>query len=210
MSENVSRPGLRPPTRPAWHGPPDVLRTVWTRPRATVRWILDHGDLRLSILLVCSAAATAVVADGALLERTSDFGRWTWLVELAIGMLIGLGAWAIAAFALTHIGRVLGGVGQWRELLVAIAWGQAPAAAGMPFALLKLWSQTLDRPDSELLSALCLFLLWGWSLFITTLAVAEAHRFSFGRAVVCAFALLGLYVALGTGLHALFGLDLGV
>lgn len=210
MSDAAPRPGLRPPTRPAWNGPPDALRVVWTQPRATVRWILDHGDLRLSILLVCSAAAAAVVADGALLERSSAFGRGTWLVELSVGMLIGLGAWAIAAFALAHVGRVLGGAGRWRELLVALAWGQAPAAAGMPFALLKLWSQTLDRPDSELLSALCLFLLWTWSLVISALAVAEAHRFSFARAVLCAFALLGLYVALGAALHAVFGLDLGV
>ncbi|MEP7027842.1 MAG: YIP1 family protein [Candidatus Eisenbacteria bacterium] len=210
MSNAPSRPGLRPPTRPAWHGPPDALRVVWTRPRATVRWILDHGDLRLSILLICAVAATAVVADGALPGRASSLGVWAWVVAMSVGMLIALGAWAMAALALLYIGRALGGVGRWRELLVAIAWGQAPAAAGMPFALLKAWSQSLDRPDSELLAALCLFLLWGWSLVITTLAVAEAHRFSFARAVVCAFALLGLYVALGAGLHAAFGLDLGV
>ena len=205
MTDAAPRPGLRPPTRPAWHGPPDALRTVWTQPRATVRWILDHGDLRLSILLVAGAAAAAVVADGSPADVALAFGRWAWIITLAIGMSIGLAAWALSALALTWIGRALGGGGRWRELLVAIAWGQAPAAAGMPFALLKLWSQSLDRADSELLAALCMWLLWGWSLVITTLAVAEAHRFSFARAVIGAFALIGLYALVAAVLRIVFG-----
>ena len=73
------------PTRPAWHGPPDALRTVWTQPRATVRWILDHGDLRLSILLVAGAAAVAVVADGSFTDPLPAYGRWTFAVTLALG-----------------------------------------------------------------------------------------------------------------------------
>jgi len=209
MTDTTSRPGLRPPTRPVWQGPPDALRTVWTQPRATVRWILDHGDLRLSILLISAAAATAVVADGSFVEARPEYAWWAWIASLAVGMSIGLVAWALGALALMYLGRILGGGGRWRELLVAIAWGQAPAAAGMPFALLKLWSRSLDRPDSELLAALCLWLLWSWSVVITTLAVAEAHRFSFARAVIGAFALVGLYALVAAVLRAVFGLALG-
>jgi hypothetical protein len=208
MEAGATRLGLRPPTRPAWHGTPDVLRLVWTHPRATVRWILDHGGMRLSILLVLGASASAVVADSALFERTTEFGRWTWLVELSVGMMLGITAWALAAVALTWLGRILGGVGTWRELLVAIAWGQAPAAAGLPFALLKMWSHSLDTADSEFLSDLCLFALWIWALITTMLTVAEAHRFALRRAVLCVLAAAGLYVALGAALHGLFGLDL--
>jgi len=210
MNTSASRAGLRPPTRPAWHGPPDVLRLMWTRPRASVRWLIDHGGVRLSILLVCGAAASTVIADGSLAVRTSDFGRWTWVVDLAVGMVLGLLAWAIAAFVLTGIGRVLGGVGTWSELLIALAWGQAPAAAGLPFALLMLWSRSLDNANSELLSALVLFVLYVWALGTTTLAVAEAHRFSFARAVVCALAGVGLYVTFAAVFHVLFGLNLRV
>ena len=47
-------------------------------------------------------------------------------------------------------------------------------------------------------------------LVTTTLAVAEAHRFSFGRAIVCALAAFGLYIALGATLHAVYGLNVGV
>ena len=159
---------------------------------------------------MCGAAASTVIADGSLAVRTSDFGRWTWVVDLAVGMVLGLLAWAIAAFVLTGIGRVLSGVGTWSELLIALAWGQAPAAAGLPFALLMLWSRSLDNANSELLSALVLFVLYVWALGTTTLAVAEAHRFSFARAVVCALAGVGLYVTFAAVFHLLFGLNLRV
>jgi hypothetical protein len=205
-----SRAGLRPPTRPAWHGPPDVLRLVWSRPRASVRWLIDHGGIRLSILLVCGAAATTVVADGSLLVRTSEFGRWTWLVELSVGMILWLLVWAVAALALTGVGRVLSGVGTFPEVLIALAWGQAPAAAGLSFALLKLWSHSVDSPGSELLCAIVLFVLYAWAVVTTTLAVAEAHRVSLLRSVICVLAALGLYVAVGATLNAVYGLNLGV
>lgn len=210
MSDTTSRVGLRPPTRPAWHGAPDVLRLMWTQPRASVRWLIDHGGIRLSILLVCGAAASTVVAEGSLLERTATFGRFTGVIELAMGMIVGLLVWAMAALALTGIGRVLSGVGTWQELLIALAWGQAPAAAGLPFALLKMWFHSLDIPSGELYSAIILFVLYVWALVTTTLAVAEAHRFSFGRAIVCALAAFGLYIALGATLHAVYGLNVGV
>jgi hypothetical protein len=125
-------------------------------------------------------------------------------------MVLGLSAWAVAALMLTGIGRVLGGVGTWAELQIALAWGQAPVAAGLPFALLKLWSHTLDSANSELLSMLVLFVLYVWALGTTALAVAEAHRFSLGRAMVCALAGFAIYAAAAAVYHLMFGLNLGV
>ena len=200
---SASRAGLRPPTRPVWHGPPDVLRLMWTQPRASVRWLIDHGGLRLSILLVCGAGAATAIADGALLESVERFSPWTWVVDLAIGMLLGVFAWLVAAALLVAIGRALGGVGTWPELLIALAWGHAPIAAGLPFALLLLWSRSLDSANSEVLCALVLFVLYGWSLATTTLAIAEAHRFSFARGAICMLALIGLYASLVSALWIL-------
>jgi hypothetical protein len=161
-----------------------------------VRWLIDHGGLRLSILLICGASASTVIADGAMLDVADRLTAWTWIVDLAVGMLIGLFAWVVAAGLLVGNGRVLGGVGTWQELLIALAWGQAPVAAGLPFALLKLWSRSLDNANSEFLCSLALFVLYGWAVATTTLAVAEAHRFSLGRGALCVLALLGLYAVL--------------
>ena len=190
MSEG--RFGLRPPTRPAWHGPPDVLRILWTQPRASVRWLLDHGGLRLSILLVCGACATAVVVLSSTLAPFVSKDAWSWVAGLAFGMAVGLCQWTVSAAFLVLVGRALGGVATWTELLIALAWGGAPVAAGLPFALLLLWSRSLESTTSAFLCNAVLFVLYGWAIATKTLAVAEANRFSFARAVASTAALLGL------------------
>jgi len=189
---NESRFGLRPPTRPAWHGPPDVLRIMWTQPRASVRWLLDHGGLRLSILLVCGACATAVVVLSSTIAPFAPRSAWFWVAGLSIGMAVGLLQWTVSAAFLVLVGRALGGVATWTELLIALAWGGAPVAAGLPFALLLLWSRALGSTNSILLCNAVLFVLYGWAIATKTLAVSEANRFSFARGVACAAALLGL------------------
>jgi hypothetical protein len=188
---NAARPGLRPPTRPAWHGSPDVLRILWTQPRASVRWLIDHGGLRLSILLVCGAGATAAVSEAVLVDAFRSFGAWAWVLALAVEMLLGIAAWLLAGLLLLGIGRAFGGAGTWKEMLIALAWGQAPVAAALPVALLLAWSRSLGNQNGELLALLLLFILYAWALATTTLAVAEAHRFSFARSVL-AMAVLAL------------------
>ena len=194
---NAARPGLRPPTRPAWQGPPDVLRLMWRQPRASVRWLIDHGGLRLSILLVCGASATGAVSEASLVDLFQRFGSWAWVVDLAVEMLLGVVAWLLCAALLVWIGRALGGAGSWTELLIAIAWGQAPIAAGLPLALLRAWSRSLGTGWPEVLAMVALFVLYAWSLVTTTLAVAEAHRFSFARAFGSLLLLAALASLLG-------------
>jgi hypothetical protein len=179
---NETRPGLRPPTRPAWHAPPDVLRILWTRPRASVRWLIDHGGLRLSILLVCGASATSAISEGQLIGTFHTFGAWGWVFAIAIEMLAGLVAWLLGAMLLLWIGRALSGAASWKEMLIALAWGHAPIAAALPVALLRAWSRSLGNVTGELLALLLLAVLYFWALATTTMAVAEAHRFSFARA----------------------------
>jgi hypothetical protein len=181
---SAGRFGLRPPTRPAWHASPDLLRILWTQPRSSVRWLIDHGGLRLSILLVCGASATAAVSEATMVDSFRSFGVWAWVLALAVEMLLGLVAWLLGALLLLGIGRAFGGVGAWGELMIALAWGQAPVAAALPFALLRAWSRSLGNANGELLSLLLLFVCYGWALVTTTFAVAEAHRFSFARGML--------------------------
>ena len=197
----ATRPGLRPPTRPPWTGAPDVLRVVWTQPRATVRWMLDHETPALAWWLVGAASVSAAVADGALFDSDAAIGRWAGFAELLVAIAVGYAAWWGAALVLVVFGRALGGAGTTRELAVAVAYGQAPAAASLPFALLKSWSAAVDNPGSEALSTLCMSILWVWSLATVVLGAAEAHRFSAARAALCGLAVVGFYALLGVGLH---------
>jgi hypothetical protein len=197
----VARPGLRPPTRPPWTGAPDVLRVVWTQPRATIRWMLDHEPPALAWWLVGAASLAAAIADGALLDTDAAIGRWAGLVELLVALAVGYAAWWGAALVLVVFGRARGGAGTTRELAVAVAYGLAPAAASLPFALLKSWSAAVDSPGSEALAAVCMYVLWLWSLATVVLGTAEAHRFSAARAALCGLAAVGFYALLGAGFH---------
>ncbi len=207
MNAPAARAGLRPPTRPAWQGPPDVLRVIWTQPRATLRWILDHDATRLAPSLVIAASASAAIADTSLLENDPTLGQWAGLVAFAATVALGLVAWFVAALALTAFGRALGGAGTRRELLMAVGYGLVPAAASLPFALLRVWSRWLDNASGELLAAACMTLLWGWSIGLIVLGTAEAHRFSAARAVLCGLAVCGLYALVGVGLHLWLGVE---
>jgi len=176
-----------------------LLRILWTQPRASVRWLIDHGGLRLSILLVCGASATAAVSEAAMVESFRSYGVWAWVLALAIEMLLGLVAWVLGALLLLGLGRAFGGVGTWSELMIALAWGQAPVAAALPFALLRAWSRSLGNANGELLSLLLLFVFYGWALVTTTFAVSEAHRFSFARGVMAMLS-LAILCTVATGL----------
>jgi hypothetical protein len=205
-----SRPGLRPPTRPSWKGPPDALRVVWTQPRGTVRWILDHGDPRLALLIVIGVALTVVAADGPTGDTQPALGTLAWWIEIPSATLLAVTLWVLSGLVLTALGRLLGGAGSVREVLTAVAWGQVPAAAGLPIALLYWWSTAVDSPTSQLLCAILLFLLALWSIATTTLAVAEAHRFSAGRSVLCVAATGILYGAAAAALTSWLGFDAGL
>jgi hypothetical protein len=205
MSTPATRPGLRPPTRPGWEAAPDLLRTIWIQPRATVRWLLDHGTPQLGVLIVSAASASAAVGDGGFFDADPTLGRWAGVVEIVWGIAIGLVAWWAAAAVLTGFGKALGGVGAMRELRVAVAYGQVPAAASLPFAILRAWSHSLDNTGGELIAAACMLVLGLWSLGLIVFATAEAHRFSFARAALCGLALCGLYGLLGAALHLWLG-----
>ena len=69
QKSTTGRPALRPPTRPPWHGMPDLLRVVWTMPRATIRWLLDHGDRGLWVALALCAALVQALSSTAMWPR---------------------------------------------------------------------------------------------------------------------------------------------
>ena len=155
--------------------------------------------------LVGAASLAAAIADGALLDSDAAIGRWAGLVELLVALVVGYAAWWGAALVLVLFGRALGGAGTTRELAVAVAYGQAPAAASLPFALLKSWSAAVDSPGSEALAAACMYVLWLWSLVTVVLGTAEAHRFSAARAALCGLAAVGFYALLGVGVPPVAG-----
>jgi hypothetical protein len=201
----VGRPALRPPTRPAHFGPPDALRTVWTRTRATVRWMLDHGDRDLFILGYLGAATAKVLFTALLAQDAIGFsavadGPRVGL-EFAVRLTVLFGA-AVLFFA---GGRLAGGVGTLRETFVAFGWGLMPLGAALPFAALGLLAQHSGRPGGLWIAGSFVLVAWLWSAATVVLATAEAQRLPAARALIVA---LVVWAALYLGGSSL-GIRLG-
>ena len=203
--------GLLPPTRPAHFGPPDALRTIWTRPRATVRWVLDHGDHGLwAALLTVELASIALLR---LAVAPPDSGRLRRdLLDLAVLLVVPGFAFVAWTTLSAWIGRALGGRARWRDVAFALAWGLAPVAASAPLLALGAVAQSNQQVLSGRIAAVLALGLWTWGVVLAVRTVAEAHRFPVVRAgvalwagfalgmVVLGWILIGLLFLVGSAL----------
>lgn len=189
MSTGTSAPdaGLLPPTRPARFGPPDALRTIWTRPRATVRWLLDHGDRGLwAAFLVVEIASIALLRLAAAPPRPGRLSRD--LLDLSVLLVVPALAFLVWVTMSTWVGRALGGRAHWREVAFALAWGLAPVAASLPLLTLGAIAQSNGQVASGRIVAALALGLWTWGVVLAIRTVAEAHRFPVVRAGVALWA----------------------
>ena len=197
--------GLLPPTRPARFGPPDALRTIWTRPRATVRWLLDHGDHGLwAAFLVVELASISLLRFAVAPPSSGRLRRD--LLDLAVLVIVPALAFLLWTTMSAWIGRALGGRGRWREIAFALCWGLAPIAASVPLLVLGAIAQSSGQVASGRILAAIALGLWTWGVVLAVRTVAEAHRFPVVRAGVALWAgfALGMVVLGWVLIGALF------
>jgi hypothetical protein len=193
-------PTLAPPTAGRWLG-------MWIQPRATMRRILDAGGggaFPLSALLGVSQA----LDQAANHDAGARAGVAAILASCTAAGAVGGPAvvWA-SAWLVRWTGSWLGGAASARDVRAALAWGQVPAISALPLWIPVLLAGGGDvfRTQVELAdpSAAATVLVCGlamaaaalWGAVTSVLAVAEAHRFSAGKAL--ASAALGLLLVAG-------------
>jgi len=195
MSAEAIERGLVPPTRPDGFGPPDALRTIVTHPRATMRWLLDHGDGGLWVFLLVGALAFLTATITASMESSTSL---SYVISPAPGLVFR--AVPVCALLLLILlgglmlaGRILGGVARGRDSILAIAWGLIPLVAALPFALARaLLGSSLPGPLTSALDYVALAALLA-AAGLTVPSFAEAERFSSRRSV--AALMLGVTIA---------------
>jgi hypothetical protein len=194
----MATPPALPPPFPEPIEPIVPWISIWTRPRATLRRILEGDPLRSVYFL----AALGGVAGAVNLATTSGFGDTLPVAAtIAVALLGGALGGILSLFIFTGLvrvaGRWLGGRGATHEIMAALAWANVPTIAGLLLWLPRAvflgeemfrsvpWSLEGNPPASlffallELARALVDF----WGLVITLKCVAEAHRFSAWRAL---------------------------
>ncbi len=179
--------------------------TMWTRPRGTIRMIVDTDPSRSVILLAVIYGISSTLSRS-MQKDTGDVLPLPALLGLAfIGGSIGgiIGNWICGALV-RWTGSWLGGVATLDECRAAIAWGSVPHAVnlGLMLVLLLVFGQDLFRSTGlddvgmgkgVLLIAVGLtqVTLGIWSAVLNVKAVAEVHRFSAWKGLG-AFLLVGL------------------
>src|SRR3989442_3357291 len=228
MSETTGAPGecgVTPPPRleappvvsPSLAGPAEPLDpwfSIWTRPRATLRQILD-GDPRRSVYRLAALGGIA----GALKVATESGPGETAPLAATLAVAVAGGALGGVLFlflfsGLVRVaGRWLGGLGGTLEIRAALAWSYVPEIWGMILWLPRgvLLGEEMfqpvppgieGNPPAALFFGLLVLaqtLVGFWGLVIGLKCIAEAHRFSAWRALGT-LVLVGLMLIVPVGL----------
>ena len=170
------------------------LCSVWVRPRATIRAVVDRGASGTIVLagIFGLVVALSIVAQNQNVARSLRFD----LIPLPVGFVCGIAFLYVMGALLRWTGNRLGGSGEGTAVRAAIAYSLVPLI--LSEALLALYyfmgekpGQTLFASALELVGASLVI----WSLPIFFVCLAEAHKFSIWKALGCA----GVSLAVLTG-----------
>ena len=173
-------------------------RSIWLKPRATIRQIVDTNPERNVVAL----AAAAGVLQTLLNAVSENYGDQLGLIPILLFALVlapifGVIMLYVVAVLLRWTGRWLGGVGTLRDLRAAIAWGSAPTVmggVGMLVALLVAGHDLFSTVQPWLARNPTLMMIAGvglmvqgvtavWSFFTGIKCVAEVQEFSAWKAL---------------------------
>ncbi len=182
--------------------------TIWTRPRATIRRIVET-DVRYQVTFLA-------ILSGALiwLERRwsnpSTAAAFPMLVVIAVivGAILGVVELYVNGALLKWAGAALGGRGSYAEVRAALAWSRVPVIVAVSIGILAILLGT-DGPmlggDAErsgsgtgVLLLHAALVLWGFVVMLKS--IGEVHRFSawraFGSIVLIVVAIAVVLVAM--------------
>lgn len=181
--------------------------TIWYKPRATLRQILDTDPKRYVFIL---AAINGIIQalDRASTRNSGDTAPFSTILIIALlaGPIGGIISLYIGGALLRWTGSWIGGKANASEMRTAIAWSTVPVLATIPVWVFQLivygeevFTEATPRLESSLLLILLLvpialieITLGLWAIFIMVKCIAEAHQFSAWKGL--AAILLGLLV----------------
>lgn len=195
------------------------LFTIWTQPKKTVQYMLDHKSVSYGLVLIILAAISSgmlAFSDTGVLGNFSLPGILT--ISIVTILLISIPAWFINAGLYTWIGKLLGGTGNIRNMCLAVAAGATPGILMLPIGIIALliYGQSLfvEPPGMFAITNMSL----GFYIFYNIIMVAVAifgtvilskgiglvHNFSawrgFGTIMIVVGIILAILAVIGVGL----------
>lgn len=95
--------------------------SMWLSSRKTVRYVLDHKDLKYSLLIAAIAGISSGISAAGELWRSFEISLWIVLIGIIVlGPIINLAGLYIGAAIYTWVGTWFGGKGKFKEMLQAM------------------------------------------------------------------------------------------
>lgn len=169
------------------------FRTIWTRPRDTVRRIITENPELHVVLLVCLAGIGQSL-DRASMRNAGDNMPMAVIIGVAclFGPLGGLLSLWIGSHLIRLSGTWIGGAASREHIKTAIAWASVPAVFALPLWILQIlllgsemFTEETPRLDAQpmllilfLAIVLAEFILgvWGFVLLCKTIAEVQGFR----------------------------------
>ena len=174
----------------------EPLKDGWFKPRATARYLIDHASTKYIIFLMSILTIASATVNGS--DRADLDVNILWMILLGVVILsplLGAISFAISAFFMWIIGKIVKGTGSFKDLFKALIGANIPLLLAFPFML--TWA--ILEPQSyvnqelstgspiEVIASIVLFISGIWILVNMIIAISEAHRFSIGKALFTVF-----------------------
>jgi Yip1 domain len=184
--------------------------TIWFRPRATIRGIVETNPTLHVLPLAIVGGILQVVQSASqqnFVERLSIPA--IALVGVLVGPPLGLFSLYVGAWFAVLTCRLFGGQADAREVRAALAWSTVPLLATIPIWLIQLAVLGREVFTSGLVSAardLPTLVPLIWFLVTTVKTLGEVQRFSawraFGSLVLLHVGIIALMVLIGIAVVA--------
>lgn len=164
--------------------------SIWLSPRETVRYVLDHKELKYSLILAVIAGIVGIpTAIGSISILFPEMSFWWILLTLVvlspILSLLGLG---IGTVIYTWVGKWFGGVGVFKEMAQAMGVVVIPSIWLTPYWILSgvmAYNATTTFSIAAIVWSLfngLFMILYGiWMIVIQSKVYGEVHQFSSWR-----------------------------
>ncbi len=199
--------------------------SIWTRPRATIRQIVDTDPTYMVLALGAAAGIARALGEVSEIPQNEELPLLVKLIIVAVvGALMGLVTLFVAGWLFRWTASWLGGVGTAEQTRAAVAWGQVPLIATLPAVLTLIGLFGMEvfddySPETEWQAQLWPVLLVGgglmvvlsiWTIFTGVKCLAEVHQFSAWRALgACILAFLVIFAIVFVPLF-LIGIAIGI
>ncbi|WP_202079487.1 Yip1 family protein [Caldalkalibacillus salinus] len=163
--------------------------TIWTKPKVTVRKLVNTNPRYMVILLVILSSVSGVLSQGLTDISSAMFALWLGLA-LVGGLVAGFIAFFFLSALYKWVGSWIDGQASHRETRTVYAWSNLPLIVAniiLFLGVLILGPHVMNNPlmtdnaATAVITALVLLIqlaLFIWSVVILVGGLSEVHRFS--------------------------------